>query len=155
VLQCVAVCCSMLQCVSVRTHCSKNHSKCSDISHHFITQCIAVLAHASYPSTPPQLVCSVLQCVAVCCSVLQRVAVCCSVLQRIAPYCSVLQCNALCCVAVCCRVLQCVTEHPIILSITRLMPHCPPPIVAVCCSVWQHVAVCCRVVQCIIAYCSV
>jgi len=41
--------------------------------------------------------------VAVCCSVLQCVVVCCSVLQCVAVCCSVLQCAA-----VCCRVLQCV-----------------------------------------------
>jgi len=54
VLQCVAVCCSVLQRVAVR--CSNGYTVC----------------------------CSVLQCVAVCCSVLQYVAVCCSVLQRVA-----------------------------------------------------------------------
>jgi len=56
VLQCVAVCCSVLLCVAVC---------CS------VLQCIAVC-------------CSVLQCVAVCCSVLQCIAVCCSVLHRVA-----------------------------------------------------------------------
>jgi len=58
VLQCVAVCCSALQCVAVR---------CS------VLQCIAVC-------------CSALQCVAVRCSVLQCVAVCCSVLQCVAVW---------------------------------------------------------------------
>ena len=66
-LQCVAVCCSMLQYVAVC---------CS------VLQCVAVR-------------CSVLQCVAMCCSVLQCVAVCCSVLQCVAVCCSVLQCVVL------------------------------------------------------------
>jgi len=55
-LQCVAVCCSVLKCVAVC---------CS------VLQCVPVC-------------CSMLQCVAVCCSVLQCVAVCCSVLQCVA-----------------------------------------------------------------------
>ena len=59
------------------------------------------------------VICSVLQCVAVCCWVLQCVAVCCSVLQCVAVCCSVLLGAAVCrcvllCVAVCCIVLQCV-----------------------------------------------
>jgi len=53
VLQCVAVCCSALQCAAVR---------CS------VLQCVAVC-------------CSALQCAAARCSVLQCVAVCCSALQ--------------------------------------------------------------------------
>ena len=59
----VAVCCSVLQCVTV----------CCGV-----LQCVAVC-------------CSVLQCVTVCCSVLPCVAVCCSVLQCVAVCCSVLQ----------------------------------------------------------------
>jgi len=65
VLQCVAVCCSVLLCVVV--YCS-------------MLQCVAVC-------------CSVLQCVAVWCSVLQCVAVWCSVLQCVAVCCSVLHCT--------------------------------------------------------------
>jgi len=59
VMQCVAVCCSVLQCAlqCVAVCCN-------------VLQCVAVC-------------CSVLQCVAVCCSVRQCVAVCCSVLQRV------------------------------------------------------------------------
>jgi len=76
VVQCGAVCCSVLQCVPlpstiVRTICS-------------VMQCVAVC-------------CSVLQCiavcVAVCCSMLQRVAVCCGVVHvygTFSDFCSVL-----------------------------------------------------------------
>jgi len=56
VLQCVAVCCSVLQCVVATFHGKETNES------------VAVC-------------CSVLQCVAVCCSVLQCVAVCCRVLQ--------------------------------------------------------------------------
>jgi len=80
-LQCVAVCCIVLQNIAVC---------CS------VLQCVAVC-------------CSVLQWVAVCCRVLQSVvlrwvAVRCSMSQRIAVCCSVFQR-----VAVCCSVLQCVS----------------------------------------------
>jgi len=82
VLQCVAVCCIVLQ----------------SYSEVVFSVCCSVL----------QCVASVLQCVAVCCNVLQCVAVVqwrgiFSVLQCVAVCCSVLQC-----VAVCCSVLQCV-----------------------------------------------
>jgi len=50
------------------------------------------------------VICSVLQCAAVCSSVLQSVAACCSVLQCVAVCCSVL--HALQYVAMCCPVLQ-------------------------------------------------
>ena len=56
-MQCVAVCCSVLQCAQLI-------SVCLAVCRQFIAVC-----------------CSVLQCVAMCCSVLQCVAVCCSVLQ--------------------------------------------------------------------------
>ena len=78
VLQCVAVCCSVLQ-----VYCS-------------VLQCVAESKTFSCDASQiaSLLVCCphplVLQCVAVCCSVLQRVAVCCSVLQCVAVCCSVL-----------------------------------------------------------------
>jgi len=68
VLQCVAVCCSVLQRVARRLYVSKTHMSLQGAG---VLQCVAVC-------------CSVLQCVAACCSVLQRVAACCSVLQRVA-----------------------------------------------------------------------
>jgi len=69
VLQCVAVCFSVMKC---------------DAVHRSVLQCNAAC-------------CSVLQYVAVCCSVLQCIAACYSVLQCGAVYCSVLQCVAVCC----------------------------------------------------------
>ena len=78
-LQCVAVCCSVLQCVAkVMT--------CMEFFHVYIRA----------------VCCSVLQCVAVCCSVLKCVAVCCKgndthgVSSYIHTHC-VLQCVAGCC----------------------------------------------------------
>ena len=83
-LQCVAVCCSELQCAQ------QNMQQLHQVD---------ILA----------VCCSVLRCVAVCCSVLQCVqqnmqqlhqvdilAVCCSVLQCVVVCCSVLQCVAVC-----------------------------------------------------------
>jgi len=89
-LQCIAVCSSMLQCVVA--YCSVSMTL-YDLAYYML-QCIAVC-------------CSVLQCVAACCSVLmtlydlayyiwQCIAVCCSVLQCVAACCSVLQCVAVC-----------------------------------------------------------
>ena len=106
-VQCGAVCCSVLQCVAVR---------CS------VLQCGAVWCCERGLSLQVHVCKS--KYVAVCCSVLQRVAVCCSVLQCVAVCCSVLQsdarvslCEHMCarvsvlqCVAVCCSVLQCVAH---------------------------------------------
>jgi len=99
VLQCVAVCCSMLQYVSVRSG---------------VLSCDAAC-------------CSVLQRVAACCSVLQCVVVCYrstgntnawngdkdgrSVLQCAAVRCSVLQCDAACCSVLQCVVMCCSASH--------------------------------------------
>ena len=68
-MHCVAVCCSVLQCVAGR---------------YIVLPCVASC-------------CSALQCAAVCCSVWQCVAGRCSVLQSVAVLCSVLQCVAVCC----------------------------------------------------------
>ena len=86
-LQYVAVCCSVLQCVAVsetwRFHTERAR----------VLQCVAVC-------------CSVLQCVAVCCSELHSVRpgiftwherMCCSALQHVVACCSVLQRVAVCC----------------------------------------------------------
>ena len=102
---CVAVCCSVLQCVAV-TWIMHTAAHCNTLLHVAVTR-DSFVSH--YPCVA--VCCSVLQCVAVCCSVLQCVAVCCSVLQCVAVCCSVLQCVAVCCcvlqyVAVCCSVLQ-------------------------------------------------
>ena len=106
VLQRDAVCCSVVQCVAVRTNtgCSQFSPPFSGMMH-FVAVCCCVLLRVAVCCS----CCSVLQCLAVCCSVLQCVAVSCSVcsvLLRVAVCCSVLQCLAVCCSV--CSMLQCV-----------------------------------------------
>ena len=103
VLQCGAVCCSVLQCVAVVTvTCMAKWCAWQRVSVGWLcmSQCGAVCCSSS---------CNALQCVAACCSVLQRVAV--PSLHHdvhskewVGVRCSVLQCAA-----ICCFVLQCVT----------------------------------------------
>jgi len=97
VLQCVAVCCSVLQIVIVRCVC------CSVLQCGSVLQCVAVYCSKSQCVTGRY---RSLHCVALCCGVLIfRLAyaeeigaiytqVCCSVLQCVAVCCSVLQCAA-------------------------------------------------------------
>ena len=135
-LQCFAVCCSELQCVTGVTR----RSLCTVLQCVGVAVCCSVLKRqmqaarnhmkrvwqrvAVYCSVLQELCtglltvyCSVLQCVAVCCSVLQCLAVSYSVLQCLAAYYSVLQYVVAAdaggtqlldeCAAVCCSVLQC------------------------------------------------
>jgi len=74
---------------------------------------------------PPQLCCSVWQCVAVC-----------SDPRRFSPTC-VLQCGA-----VCCGVLQCVAV-------------CSDPLRSSSACVLQCITVCCSVLQCVVVHCNV
>jgi len=135
VLQCVAVCRSMLHTLHVA-------NKALLASAAFMLQCFAVY-------------CSVLQCVAVCCSVLQCVAVCCGVLHYVAVWCCwcsatsihVAVChNVLQCVAVCCSVLHCVAVCCIICILLTWRYLLQRHRVAVCCSMLQSVAMCCTYV---------
>ena len=122
---CVAVCRSMLQCVTAccthMTVCCWRRAACTHVNglhflgHLSLLQCDAVW-------------CSVMQCDAACCSVMQCAAACCSVLQSLAVCCSVwhlshvshlleeMPCDAVCCsmlqcIAVHCSALQCVAER--------------------------------------------
>jgi len=103
VLQCVAVCSSVVQCVVVILVCYRVLRICG------ILNCrLLCVVPEIFRATG---ICRVLQGVAVCCSVLQCVAVYCRALQCVAVCCSVLQYDAVCCsvlqgVAVCCSVLQ-------------------------------------------------
>jgi len=120
-LQGVAACCSVLQCVCVLW---------------FVALCC--VSYNVYPSAYCCLrvlrigpaYCSVLQCVAVCCSVLRCVAVCCSMLQCVAEYVDAFvsfasalqQCVAVCCsvlqhVVVRCNVLQCAMQYVTVLCV--------------------------------------
>ena len=117
-LQCVAVSCSVLQCVA-ETGLGLSATKKSRGGEVKLLQCVAACCSIA-------LCCTALQCVAVCCIVLHCIAVCCSVLQcvavssswfhRLVPntfpspvlQCVAVRCSVLQCVAVCCSVLQCV-----------------------------------------------
>jgi len=155
VLQCVAVCCSVLLCVAGRRVTSHIHicvcvAVCCSLLQ-CVAECCFVLQEDE--SRRIYLYVYVLQCVAVCCSVLQCVAECCFVLQedelhRIYLYVYVLQCFAvLCsvlqCVAVCCLVSLCVAGRQVTLHIFQDVLQC----VAVCYSAVKSVAVCCFVLQ--------
>jgi len=122
-LQCVAVCCSVLQTAIKRF--PEVWEK--TIAIHLDWRCITMELRYSSVLQRVAACCSVLQCIAVCCSVLPCVAVCCSVLQCVAVYCSARQCE-------CCSVLQCVAMCCSVLQR-----------VAACCSVVQCIKVCCSV----------
>jgi len=137
-LQCVAVCCSVLQSVEVcRVPCNVPQYVAGILVSRRMLQCVAVRYSAQYLRDTYKFDGSVLQCVAVCCSVLQSVATCYSALQR-AVACRVLQCSVVRCfvlqyVAVRCRMLQCAVLF---------------------CSVLHCVAVCCSALHCVAAQSS-
>ena len=126
----VAVCCSVLQCVS---------ACCRGVGTPRVSKCKCVAVYGSG-----------LQCLVVCCSVLQRgensvsqsVQVCCSIWQRVVAYGSVLQCVAVCCegqcsasrhIQACCSIWQCVE---VFYARRGSWINC-----------YGHVAVCCNVLQ--------
>ena len=133
-LQCVAVCFTVLHCVVV-------------------SFCICIPPSTLYAE---DLYGAFVHCVV---SVLQCVAVCCSVLQCVVARCSALQCVAVC-VAMCCSVLQ---HHSIWIHRPRLCAreiHMESSSTALqcvvgCCGVLQCVAVCCSVLQCVAVCCGV
>ena len=129
-LQCVAVRCSVLQCV---LQCVAVWAAVSSASLHLGFVYLLPLLH---------LCCSVLQCVAVCCSVSQCVAVCCSVLQCVAVCCSVhtsalsIFCLSYTYFTVCCKcVLQCVAVCCSVLQWIHLSLVSLLPLLHFCCSV--------------------
>ena len=109
-LQCVAVCCSVLQC----------YVTC------IISSCAQFLIHAPYIF----FVNCMLQYVAVYCSVSHFAAVCYGGLRCVAVCCSALQCVALCysvlqCVATCCSVLLPWVATFVVSSSMQRLPHAP------------------------------
>jgi len=147
-LQCVAVCCSVLERVAVCCSLLQSVAVCCSVPHKLpcrlftdvwcwfeenTCQCVDLtflffpflfLFFSDYNSSDSNWtkLCpqeSGCRSVAVCCSLLWCVAVCCSVLQ---------------CVEVCCGVLQCIVVY---------------------CSVLQCVVVCCNILQCLAVCCSV
>jgi len=111
-LQCVAVCCSALQ------HKCLRNLRCPFLGSSGMLQCVVVCL---------QCVAVRLQCAAVRCSTNVREIF--SVHSWVRQVCVLVCCCVLLCVAVCCCVLLCV---------------------AVCCCVLLCVAVCCNVSQCVV-----
>jgi len=108
VLQCVAVCYSVVPHVAVHIFIALVCSWRNCVSDCCVLQCAAVCCSVA-------VFCSMWQCVAVCCSVLQCVAVCCSAyLHRFSLFleelcqCDTVCCSELRCAVVCSSVLQCV-----------------------------------------------
>ena len=142
-LQCVAVCCCVLQSLASENRDLHDQaaSSCSCVA-----VCCSVLRRITIFMIRFLSVAVVLQCFAVCGSLWQCVGVCCShLLLRIAifmirllPVAVVLQC-----VAVCCSVLQCVAENHDLHYQIHFCCSC----VAVCGSVRQCVSVSCSVLQ--------
>jgi len=142
VLQCVAVCCRVVQCVAVCCSVLQSGAVCCRVVQCVAVRCSVVQCGAVW--------CSVVQCDAVWCSVLQCGAVWCSVVQCDAVWCSVLQCVAVCCsrarsiripcalryVAVCCSEL-----------VAHFIISCALQFDAVCRKLFQRVAVCCSLLQ--------
>ena len=122
-LQCVAVCCSVLQGVAA----------CSNVSSRLNIQGNSGVCVVAFVEC-----CRVLQFVAVCCRVMLCVEVCCSVLKRqlVPQFTTENVCDNGMCVAVCCSVLQCATLCCSVLQC-----------VTVCYSVLQSITVCCSVLQ--------
>jgi len=119
-LQCVAVCCSVLQCVADSHSTVPLHLRSKSVLQWIAVRYSVSQRMFSYAT----LCCSEWQCAAVCCRLLQCVAVCCNVLQ---------------CVATCCSVLQCAAT---LYSVLQFFVF-PAATTAVCRSVLQCYAVCC------------
>jgi len=150
VLQCVAVCCSVLDvCVCVQRGNGKDHRVC-------LCLCCADMYVSQY--------------VAVCCSMLQCVAVCCvhvlglkRVEERLSSL-SVLMLRRCECVAVCCSMLQyvavcCMYVYGFKEDMGKIIESVCAGVVqmCVCCIYVLHlcVAVRCGVLQCVAVCCSV
>jgi len=158
-LQYVAVCCNVLQCVA--EHCSMLQSVC-------VAACSVFMVFLRLPIKGPRATfcfCSALQSVVGRGSVWHSVAQCCNMLQ-----CNMLQCCAASCVLL---VLQCVAGCRRLRSILQCVAQCCSSIartrgvISQTCtcrsrgvanavpSALQCVAVCCSVLQCVEVCCSV
>ena len=128
------VCCSVLQCVAVLLQCVAVLYS-SHVSALFVAvYCSAVAVRCGRARTPWRPVCCVLHCVA---------AYLRSALQCVPERCSLDKC-----VAVYCSVAE--FSHPIVVCVAR-----STSLLKGCCSVLQCVAVCCSVLQCVAVCCSV
>jgi len=147
----VAMCCGMLQCVTVR-------------SESFVYTYGRAFGQRATRGVANAVCCSVLQCVAVCCSAMQIYMYKGTEEPKGPPM--VLQMQ---CVAVCCGVMQCVAVRrnsmcvkvpkspkgdPWCCKCSRQSIHTQQRHL-LCCSVWQCVAVRYNVLQCVAVHCSV
>ena len=149
-LQCVAVCCSVVQAPDRETRIHLQFKIEEEVIDIWTRVC-----------------CRALQYIAMCCSVLQYHAVCCSDLIDTTPICCSRSKRSSSmyeqeCVAVCCSVLQCVAVCCSDLIDTtsircsrskRKSSMYEQECVAVCCSVLQRVAACCGAVCCSVLQC--
>ena len=97
-LQCDAVCCSVMQFVAV--YCGMLHQHCkteAPVTHMNVLQRVAACCGV-FKKEVPVTNTNVLQHMSACCSMLQSVAVCCSVLQCVAVCCSTTHYNTFICV---------------------------------------------------------
>ena len=145
VLQCVALCCSVLYEHACRSALVPRGCVWCSVMQRVAACCILRRHTREFSHVQEGFICcsfcSVLQCVAVCCSVLQCVAVCCSVLQCVANCCSVLQSVA---------VIMVSTGDASYETILNTLQVCVSvERVAVYCSVLQCVAACCSVLRCV------
>jgi len=103
------VCCSVFECLYIRTRVRMNVSVCMHTFDVCVEMCMCC--------------CRVLQCIVECCRVLQSVAGCRRVLQSVAVYCIMLRCVAIVAVfAECCIVLYCLyARTPVCLYVSVCM----------------------------------
>ena len=131
-LQCGALWCNVVQCVAV----------CCSVLQHMNTSHVARLLEAVTYVQCGAVRCSALPCVAMCCRVSQCVAVCRSVSQCVAVCRSVLRHmdtggkipGVVCCI-----------EFAYVTRLLEAIPHVQ--CVAVCCSVLQSIGTCCSVLH--------
>jgi len=141
VLQYVAVCCSMLQCVAV-FDLPVRWDMCQPSTRHHHHKHPRTIFEHSRPLVIYGVALGVLQCV------LQHVAACCSMLQHTLQH--TLPHVAACCNMLC-SMLQCIADQNSVWLWVGMRCWC----VAVCCAVLQCVvAECCSVLQCIAVYCN-
>jgi len=144
-LQCVAVCCSVLQCVAVLLQCCCSTLQCVAVRCH---SCLSLLLLDVLEQLYPR--CSMLQCAAACCSVLQCVVVTC-----VSAFLYLIYSSKCILVAVCCSVLQCGCNIWQCVAVCCCHTCLGLPLLGTIPSSLQCVAACCSMRQCAAVWCSV
>ena len=138
VLQCVAVCCSVLWQRNIVHYVAISTIWSLSCRHFLVVNCVLQRVTAC---------CIVLHCVAVCCSVLQRVAACCSVLYHVALCCSVYRVY----LVVDCAMGRSSSD----LLLSERAYNITQEEAAVCCSVLLRDTAYCSVLQCVAICCII